>query len=74
VLGNSTWFEVVLDNFSALIFVAVEAQDANDWAPMFELLAPIGKGGLGHHHKVRSIDMAKLAHVCENGNALQRLS
>ena len=65
---------MVLDNFSALIFVPMKAQDANDWAPMLELLAPIRKGGLGHHHKVRSIDMAKLAHVCENGNALQRFS
>jgi hypothetical protein len=61
---------MVLDYISALVFVPMEPQDANDWTPVLKLFAPIGQSGLGHHYKVRSIDIAELAHVCKNGNAL----
>jgi hypothetical protein len=46
-------------------------QYADDRTPALELVAPVGERRLGHHDQVRPVDLAELAQVGDDGNALQ---
>ena len=61
---DSSWSHLVSD----------EANGPQGRAPLFELVHPVGEGGLGHQDHVRPVDVLEVLHEAEQRDRLQGLT
>ena len=50
------------DEFVTRFLVTNQAHGAQSWAPLFELVHPVGQSGFGHQNHVGSVDVLEMFH------------